>query len=40
MIIVTSTFKKLLSKIRSVDMEMVVEEIRKHQAGINHFKNI
>lgn len=37
MIVVTSTFKKLLSKIRSVTLDDVKKEIQKHSSGIDNF---
>jgi len=40
MILITQTFKKLLIKIKSVWLENIVWEIKKHKLGVNNFIEI
>lgn len=40
MILITKTFEKLLSKIKSIQIDDVILEINKHQKWLDNFKNI
>lgn len=40
MILVTDTFLKLLSKIKSVSLDDVKNEIDKHASGLDNFRDI
>ncbi|MDD3793729.1 MAG: hypothetical protein PHI37_02870 [Candidatus Gracilibacteria bacterium] len=40
MILITDTFKKLLSRIRSVNIDDVILEISKHNKGLDNFIEI
>ena len=40
MILITDTFKKILSKIKSIDIENIQTEILKHQSWNNNFIQI
>ncbi len=40
MILITKTFEKILSKIKSVSLEDVILEIGKHKKWLNNFKDI
>lgn len=40
MILITKTFEKILSKIKSVSLDDVILEIYKHKKWLNNFKDI